>query len=622
MGVGTQVASLFGVLSLDDSDFQRGAKNAAGTMQDLGSGMQKLGTNLTAIGAPFAGVAFVAAKAWDEFDDVIDQTNAVLTSTGGAAGVTKNQVLALADEIQKQTGVLKTNVIAGEDMLLTFTNIGKTVFPRATKAAVDLSVAMKQDMKSSAIQLGKALNNPIEGISSLTRVGVTFTDQQKDMIAQMVKVGDVAGAQGVILKEIEKEFGGSAAALADPIDHLKASINDLSIDVGGALTDSLNKVIEVAMPFIDSLIEWVDNNQQLVGTVLLVGSALAVIGPIIALIGTGLTAIGGLLAVVFSPIGLIIGAVVLLYKAFQDNFLGIRDFLQPVIDSIVDFFNHFQDRVKLYLSLFELYFAYYITNPISDLWNQIQPALQKVMNWFVADGLPAIQRFLLDVYNNVLTPVFTFISNVWEFVKDGLSKLWEWFTTPGGGLTTIGLALKDVKEKYFDPLINALKKIWTDIQPALNDLKTNLTNIFNWINDHVIQPVVNTVKDLIEKIQQLAGVGAPGSGNGGYNTAGQTPSQISSGISGLFSGPSQADMQAVYQAYLQQHSASGPVPIPPVGGGSSLPLSQQGRFGAGFSANSSTVNTGDIHIYANDKAGGYAAMDGALARARAQGATG
>lgn len=74
-------------------------------------------------------------------------------------------------------------------MLLTFTNIGGEVFPKATETLLDMATAMSGGMTpgaealtSQAIQLGKALNDPINGITALTRVGVTFTEGQKNMI--------------------------------------------------------------------------------------------------------------------------------------------------------------------------------------------------------------------------------------------------------------------------------------------------------------------------------------------------------------------------------------------------------------------------------------------------------
>ena len=86
------------------------------------------------------------------------------------------------------------------------------MFDRAELASVNLSARLGQDLQSSAIQVGKALNDPIKGVTALQRVGVSFTAQQREQIKAMVEAGNVAGAQGIILGELEKQFGGAAEA--------------------------------------------------------------------------------------------------------------------------------------------------------------------------------------------------------------------------------------------------------------------------------------------------------------------------------------------------------------------------------------------------------------------------
>src|SRR5262245_66611796 len=79
-----------------------------------------------------------------------------------------------------------------------------------------MSAALGQDGKASAIQLGKALNDPIKGVTALQRVGVSFTKSQKNQIKALVESGNTLGAQKVILRELGKEFGGAAKAATDP----------------------------------------------------------------------------------------------------------------------------------------------------------------------------------------------------------------------------------------------------------------------------------------------------------------------------------------------------------------------------------------------------------------------
>ena len=142
------------------------------------------------------------------------QTGAVIKSTGGAANVSAKQVDALAESLLKKCGVDDEVIKSGENMLLTFTNIrneqgkGNKIFDEATKATLDLSVATGKDMTNAAVLVGKALNDPKKGLTALRRVGVQFTDAQEDQIKALVKSGKTMDAQKIILRELQKEFGG------------------------------------------------------------------------------------------------------------------------------------------------------------------------------------------------------------------------------------------------------------------------------------------------------------------------------------------------------------------------------------------------------------------------------
>jgi phage-related minor tail protein len=196
------------------------AKSSATSLGGLGNAL-KTGLTVGLVGAAAAigGLAFAFKDSLTEARNQIQadkQLEQVIKSTGEAAGVSAQQAKDLAGSLSLVTNFGDDAIESGESLLLTFTGIGKDVFPRATETMLDMSQALGQDMKSSAVQLGKALNDPINGMTALSRVGVSFTDQQKEMITTMQEAGDVAGAQGVILDELSKEFGGSAKGVSRP----------------------------------------------------------------------------------------------------------------------------------------------------------------------------------------------------------------------------------------------------------------------------------------------------------------------------------------------------------------------------------------------------------------------
>src|SRR6266481_1046015 len=258
-------------------DYSGAVDKASAKSKEAGfsiGGMFKQALSFAGGQAIFAGLGFLKDQIGSIFEEStsaasgLAQTNAVIKSTGGVAGVTAQSVLDLATQYSHLTQFSDDTVQSASNMLLTFTNIGKNVFPQATKTVLDMSQALGQDTKNSAIQLGKALNDPITGVSALQRVGVTFTQGQKDAIKAMMDTGNMAGAQGVILKELQKEFGGSAEAagktfpgqlkiLGQNFDDLKQNIGDAVIPV---LSRLVGWVVSSVIPALGRFSDWFGKN--------------------------------------------------------------------------------------------------------------------------------------------------------------------------------------------------------------------------------------------------------------------------------------------------------------------------------------------------------------------------
>lgn len=158
-------------------------------------------------------------KEFEEAEKTQAQLAAVLKSTGGAAGISMDQLQKYQQSLMAQTGIDDDVIAKGEEMLLTFTNVGGKIYEKAIPAILDMTSALNQgnvnmsSIQGTAIQVGKALNDPINGMASLRKVGVTFNDQQKEQIKTMQESGNMMGAQTIILQELQKEFGGTAVAM-------------------------------------------------------------------------------------------------------------------------------------------------------------------------------------------------------------------------------------------------------------------------------------------------------------------------------------------------------------------------------------------------------------------------
>ena len=177
------------------------------------------------------------------------QLNAALVSTKGVAGQSADALNKHAQALSYMTAYDDDAITGAQALLLTFTKIQGDVFPKATAAILDMAAAMNTDLKSATMQVGKALNDPIQGVGALARAGVQFSDAQKEVIATLTETGRVAEAQAVILAELKTQFEGSAAAAANT---LGGALKQLANELGNLLTLSSSNS-KVTVTFITTL---------------------------------------------------------------------------------------------------------------------------------------------------------------------------------------------------------------------------------------------------------------------------------------------------------------------------------------------------------------------------------
>ena len=201
----------------------KGLRQANAQFAKLQGSIGSLGRNFAIAGAAIAGAGAIIAKnaqSLARIERITAQTESVLKSTGTTANGTAKDIANLAGSLENLTATEAETIQEGANLLLTFKNIqnqagaGNDIFNQTTAAMVDVARAMGTSASTEAIRLGKALNDPIKGISALSRVGIQFTEDQKAQIKALQQSGDLMGAQKIILAELQSQFGGSGAAYA------------------------------------------------------------------------------------------------------------------------------------------------------------------------------------------------------------------------------------------------------------------------------------------------------------------------------------------------------------------------------------------------------------------------
>ena len=246
-------------IGVDTKGLTRGLSKAQGRLRTFGKFAA-----IAAGAAAFGGLVKtidIGTKKFIAQEKAIAQTNARLKSTGGIANVTAQDMVNLSDAIADKTGIDDDAIHAMGNMLLTFTNIrnevgrNNDIFDQAVQITTDLSVAFEKDLQTSAIMVGKALNDPVKGVTALGRAGVQFTEDQKETIKTLVESGRALDAQKMILRELEKQVGGSAEAfgktLPGQLSILKQSFENIALEVAQRFIPRVKQAVDAVTEFLN-----------------------------------------------------------------------------------------------------------------------------------------------------------------------------------------------------------------------------------------------------------------------------------------------------------------------------------------------------------------------------------
>src|SRR5512134_802054 len=257
------------------------AGEVQGTLEGMTGRLGAVGGALSALGpiGIAAGAALVAAGAGlaagiqeaANAERSYRRLEAVLNATGHASGLTGRQITAVAEEMERSTLATAEAVQEAAAVLATFRSVSGETFTRTLALAQDMATVFGQDLSSAAMQLGKALEDPEQGLTSLRRVGISFTQSQRDVIQALIDTGQQAEAQRVILNALEKQVGGAGAGEAGG---LTGATNRLS-DAWNNFLEQLGQTPAIA-GFVEGALNTISNAIETV-TGMIAGARVAVI---------------------------------------------------------------------------------------------------------------------------------------------------------------------------------------------------------------------------------------------------------------------------------------------------------------------------------------------------------
>lgn len=421
-----------------------------------------------------------ASAAYQEVARLGRITNAAIKSTGAAAGVSAEEIGKLAEQQAVLTGIDRASIQSGENVLLRFTKIrnelgkGNDIFRQATISAENLSVALGTSMSGAAIKLGKLLQDPVKNLNALSRAGVQFTAQQKEQIKALVSSGNLLGAQKVVLAQLAKQFGGTAAAAASPLARLHEIIKQAKEQIGGALAPVITKVVDSLAPIVPKIAATLTDA---VGA--LAQGLLPLIGPVV-----------DVLRAIVDAVGPVLGA---LGKSFGAVLAELSKALVPLIKLVAPIAKLFGDLARAFGGVLIIAIRGIVT-AITPLVKAVLPALLLI----VKAVTPIINAFAGTI-GEVLTQVFVALKPVVLVIAQAFTALAPVIAEVVNAFADFFATISVSVIQAFATVLTSLLRAFTPLIPVIVAVVNVLSGVFLKVFQ-TLTPIILKVALIIEQV--------------------------------------------------------------------------------------------------------------------------
>ncbi len=342
-----------------------------------------------------------------------DQTDAV-----------SQRLIDFAESKELNLGVDAELIKAGQAQLLTFANLAETAdevggaFDRATVLSADLAAAGFGSIDSASVALGKALQDPVGGITALRKAAVTFTDEQKALIEGFVEAGDMASAQNIILQAVEQQVGGTAEATALASDKIALAFDNIKEEAGAALLPLFEQLAPVLINFAEQVAPLLGAAFEAAAPAIsqiieLLPGILSAFLPLIPVIGQIATVFAELVAAVLPVFANLIATLAPIVLLLAEAFLQIiQQVLTPILPLINDLITSFGAMLTAILPV------------LIDLILQLIPPFMQFVMQVITPLIPMVMA-LAQAFLPIIAKIFPMLAGL---VAQLLPLLMDFFT--------------------------------------------------------------------------------------------------------------------------------------------------------------------------------------------------
>ena len=474
--------------------------------QAMGKKFESAGKKMTLMATlPIAAFIGGSVKKFNEQEKAIAEVNSTIESMG-VAWTNASELQQRAADLQKNSTYGDEEILHMQSVLLTFGDITEDVFGKTEQIALDMSAALGQDLQSSAVMLGKALNDPAVGLSALSRVGVSFTEQQKEQIKAMAESGDLIGAQTIMMSALEDQFEGTAKAVSETAGgQMKQAMNDFG--------DAMESVGAVVAPILVSiaghvskLAQWF---QQIPGPVqkIVVGLMLlvAAVGPVLLIVSKMITvftvlkpvllAVGAVMGGISLPVLAVVAAIaaaiaigILIWKKWDVIFPAIKKVVEPVMNFIRDLFDSVMNFIRPLVEV--------TLNVIKTVFETVFNVVKGIVE-FVFKAITTYFKVTFKIWETIFYIALWAIKGIFSTVTDAIKAVWEFvWGKIGGTVKKVAGTIKSTVEgiartisSVFNGIKSTVQRIWNGIYnffvPKITALKNKFVDGFTEIKDKI-----------------------------------------------------------------------------------------------------------------------------------------
>ena len=534
---------------------------------------------------------------------------------GGEAQAVTDRLTELARKQALATGIDSIAIKETQAKLMTFKELAASAdeaggaFDRATTLALDMEAAGFGSASENATQLGKALQDPIKGITALNRSGITFTETEKAQIAAMVEAGNVGEAHAMILGVIETQVGGTAEATANASDKMGVAFDEMKKALGervlpvfeGLATTVTEKVLpafdklmsgdisladlipepvmdvfrtigDIFGPAVDTITESFENMKSSAGPALdslknawdqikpvlevvagilggvvavAVGAVIGVINGLMGAVNGVMQAVGGIVAVISGVVNLVIGIV-------TGDGAKISDAVEGIGTGITDVFGGLWNAVKGFITGFVDGVVSFFTGLFDTIIGHsiIPDLINGIVDWFT--GLPgkaasALSGFITAVTTAMSKTATSAIKSVDMMVLSIINSL---RSSPIFGplldaAENVWRKVKEMKDKVIGFVKDLVRGITAPIREAGDKLRE--LSPFTRHSPSLVEQVLSGTQIIRRAYEDVGGmsVGAPALAGSGYQ-AGAMGAQAAGGANVIIiADPRYTDMDKV-----------------------------------------------------------------------------